>query len=140
MRIEAVDRRGHRAGRCGGERRQRQAFGVARAAPHAQKAARSGEGAPTMTDETLAQFRQSNDNIDAALVFLLAERFRITKAVGRYKVIAALPPAATEREERKNALLSWPAHVAALHPELSEKFLRFIIDAVNTDKLPTRIT
>src|SRR3546814_4059844 len=92
MRIGAVDRRGHRAGRCGGERRQRQAFGVARAAPHAQKAARSGEGAPTMTDETLAQFRQSIDNIDAALVFLLAERFRITKAVGRYKAIEGLPP------------------------------------------------
>src|SRR3546814_20637647 len=85
MRIEAVDRRGHRAGRCGGERRQRQAFGVARAAPHAQKAARSGEGAPTMTDATLAQFRQSIDNIDASRVFLLAQRFRITKAVGRYK-------------------------------------------------------
>src|SRR3546814_14236523 len=101
MRIEAVDRRGHRAGRCGGERRQRQAFGVARAAPHAQKAARSGEGAPTMTDETLAQFRQSIDNIDAALVFLLAERFRITKAVGRYKAIEGLPPADPEREERQ---------------------------------------
>ncbi|MEO7690576.1 MAG: chorismate mutase, partial [Sphingomonas sp.] len=38
-----------------------------------------------MTDETLSGYRQSIDNIDAALVFLLAERFKVTQAVGRYK-------------------------------------------------------
>src|SRR3546814_18936711 len=123
MRIEAVDRRGHRAGRCGGERRQRQAFGVARAAPHAQKAARSGEGAPTMTDETLAQFRQSIDNIDAALVFLLAEPFRNTKPVGSYTEIPGLPPSEPARPAHKHAPLRPLAPGANNHHAPRETFL-----------------
>ena len=43
-------------------------------------------------DEQLADYRASIDNIDAALVDLLAERFKITKAVGRYKATVDLPP------------------------------------------------
>ena len=35
-----------------------------------------------MSDDQLSQFRQSIDNIDAALIHMLAERFRITQAVG----------------------------------------------------------
>ena len=38
-----------------------------------------------MADEILSRYRESIDNIDAALIFMLAERFKITKAVGRYK-------------------------------------------------------
>ena len=44
-------------------------------------------------DATLARYRDSIDNIDAALVFMLAERFKITQAVGEYKAKVALPPA-----------------------------------------------
>ena len=36
-------------------------------------------------DETLKRYRESIDNIDAALVFMLAERFKVTQAVGEYK-------------------------------------------------------
>ena len=36
-------------------------------------------------DRQLDAYRASIDNIDAALVHLLAERFKITQAVGRYK-------------------------------------------------------
>ncbi len=46
-------------------------------------------------DDRLAEYRSSIDNIDAALVHLLAERFKITKAVGRYKKEAQLAPADT---------------------------------------------
>ena len=35
--------------------------------------------------EQLLQYRQSIDNLDAALVHILAERFRCTKAVGHLK-------------------------------------------------------
>ena len=38
-----------------------------------------------MTDSQLESYRASIDNIDAALVHLLAERFKVTQAVGRYK-------------------------------------------------------
>ena len=39
-------------------------------------------------DPVLASYRKSIDNIDAALIHMLAERFRITQAVGEYKVQA----------------------------------------------------
>jgi len=82
------------------------------------------------TDQQLAAFRQSIDNIDAALVFMLAERFRITKAVGEYKARTDLPPADPDRETKQIARLKSLAEEANLDPEFSEKFLRFIIDEV----------
>lgn len=84
----------------------------------------------TAPDATLAGFRKSIDNIDAALIHMLAERFRITKAVGAYKAKAALPPSDPGREERQIARLRKLAEDADLDPEFSEKFLRFIIDEV----------
>ena len=83
-----------------------------------------------MRDDRLQHYRQSIDNIDAALVFMLAERFKITKAVGAYKAEAGLPPADPGREERQVARLRQLALDADLDPEFSEKFLRFIIDEV----------
>jgi chorismate mutase len=83
-----------------------------------------------MTDATLASFRESIDNIDAALVFLLAERFKITQSVGRYKAAAGLPPADPGRESAQIERLRTLAKSANLDPDFSEKFLRFIIDEV----------
>ena len=81
-------------------------------------------------DKVLAGFRKSIDNIDAALVHILAERFRITKAVGEYKAQTELPPADPDREKKQIARLRSLAEEADLDPEFSEKFLRFIIDEV----------
>lgn len=81
-------------------------------------------------DPVLAGYRQSIDNIDAALIHMLAERFRITQAVGTYKASAALPPADPDREKRQVARMRALAEEAQLDPEFSEKFLRFIIDEV----------
>ena len=81
-------------------------------------------------DPVLAGYRRSIDNIDAALIHILAERFRITQAVGEYKAGAALPPADPGRERDQIARLRRLAEESHLDPEFSEKFLRFIIEEV----------
>lgn len=81
-------------------------------------------------DPVLASYRKSIDNIDAALIHMLAERFRITQAVGEYKATASLPPADPEREARQIGRLRALAVEAELDPEFSEKFIRFVIDEV----------
>ena len=82
------------------------------------------------TDAQLAAFRRSIDNIDAALVHMLAERFRITQAVGAYKARADLPPADPSREQDQIARLRKLAEESDLDPEFGEKFIRFVIDEV----------
>ncbi len=82
------------------------------------------------TDEVLSQYRKSIDNIDAALIHMLAERFRITKEVGAYKARVSMPPADPAREERQIKRLRSLAEEADLDPEFSEKFIRFVIDEV----------
>jgi chorismate mutase len=83
-----------------------------------------------MSDEILAGYRQSIDNIDAALVHMLAERFRITQAVGRYKAETGMAPADHDREGHQITRLRTMAIDAGLDPEFSEKFLRFIVEEV----------
>ena len=81
-------------------------------------------------DEQLDRYRASIDNLDAALVHLLAERFRITQDVGRYKAAVGLPPADPAREERQIERLRSVAEESGLDPDFSEKFLRFIVAEV----------
>ncbi len=84
----------------------------------------------TAPDRTLASYRKSIDNIDAALIHMLAERFRITQAVGEYKAKSALPPADPVREAAQIQRLRTLAEESELDPEFSEKFIRFVIDEV----------
>lgn len=83
-----------------------------------------------MSDTQLDAYRQSIDNIDTALICLLAERFKITQAVGHYKAQNGLPPADPGREAKQIARLRQIAQSAQLDPDFSEKFLRFIIEEV----------
>ncbi|MBN2050449.1 MAG: chorismate mutase [Spirochaetales bacterium] len=80
--------------------------------------------------DLLKEYRKSIDNIDAALVFLLAERFRITRKVGFYKKEHDLPPGDPEREEQQIARLKELSKTADLDPEFSRKFLKFITEEV----------
>lgn len=86
-----------------------------------------------MTDATqaeLEEIRASIDNIDAALIHLLAERFKCTKRVGRLKAEHNMPPADPARESRQVTRLRALAAEADLDPAFAEKFITFIIDEV----------
>lgn len=78
----------------------------------------------------LAEIRRSIDNIDAALIHLLAERFKQTRKVGALKAREGLPPADPAREARMIARLRTLAASADLDPEFAEKFLNFLVAEV----------
>jgi chorismate mutase len=78
----------------------------------------------------LKELRASIDNIDAALLYLLAERFRCTRRVGELKAASGLPPADPQRERVMIKRLKVLAKSAKLDPALAEKFLTFIIAEV----------
>lgn len=78
----------------------------------------------------LARLRGSIDNLDGALVCLLAERFKVTQRVGELKAQLGLPPADPIREAEQIARLRQLAHDANLDPEFAEKFLTFIVSEV----------
>lgn len=78
----------------------------------------------------LSQLRKSIDNIDAALIHLLAERFRTTQQVGQLKATFAMPPSDPAREAAQIERLRNLAKEADLDPEFAEKFLEFILAEV----------
>jgi chorismate mutase len=85
---------------------------------------------PRQDDPQLRELRLSIDNIDAALVYLLAERFKITQKVGEHKKAKGLAPADPEREKEQVARLRKLAQEAQLEPAFAEKFLNFILQEV----------
>lgn len=78
----------------------------------------------------LIQLRKSIDNIDAALIHLLAERFRTTQQVGRLKADRGMPPSDPAREKHQLDKLRLLAAEADLDPAFAEKFLSFILAEV----------
>ncbi|MGV8886301.1 MAG: chorismate mutase [Microbacteriaceae bacterium] len=96
----------------------------------------------------LASLRQSIDNIDAALVHLLAERFKFTQSVGKLKASSGLPASDPDREKVQIARLRALAEESHLDPAFAEKFLNFIVAEVihhheqiaSTGAVPTQRT
>jgi chorismate mutase len=82
------------------------------------------------TSAKLADLRASIDNIDAAVIHMLAERFRRTKEVGVLKAHEGMPPADPQREKFQIERLRVLAAEANLDPDFAEKFLNFIIREV----------
>ncbi|GAA3637079.1 chorismate mutase [Microbacterium awajiense] len=80
--------------------------------------------------DTLLRLRSSIDNIDAALVFMLAERFKCTKQVGHLKAEHGMPPSDTAREEQQIARLRRLAEEADLDPAFAEKWFNFVVAEV----------
>ena len=82
-----------------------------------------------MADELL-ELRQSIDNVDAALIHLLAERFKFTQKVGVLKAATGLPASDPNREKQQIARLRVLAEESHLDPGFAEKFLNFIVAEV----------
>lgn len=80
--------------------------------------------------DALAEARRTIDNIDAALIHILAERFRCTQRVGHIKAVHDLPPADPDREARQVERLRALAVDSGLDPDFAEKFLSFMVREV----------
>ncbi|MBF4605211.1 MULTISPECIES: chorismate mutase [Curtobacterium] len=78
----------------------------------------------------LRSIRQSIDNIDAAVIHMLAERFKYTQRVGHLKAESGMPAADPDREQIQVARLRTLAAEAHLDPAFAEKFLNFIVAEV----------
>ncbi|MFD7314817.1 chorismate mutase [Streptomyces sp. NPDC059883] len=92
-----------------------------------------GTGRPGIDEEVRAELnrlRESIDNIDAAVVHMLAERFKCTQQVGVLKARHRLPAADPAREARQITRLRELAESARLDPTFAEKLLNFIIAEV----------
>jgi chorismate mutase len=84
---------------------------------------------PSPQDQLL-RLRRSIDNVDAVLIHTLAERFKLTQAVGELKAEHAMPPSDPAREATQIARLRRLAEDADLDPEFAEKFITFVIAEV----------
>lgn len=78
----------------------------------------------------LHDLRERLDTIDQAFVCLLAERFRITQKIGKYKSEQGLPAVDEAREKVQFARIEKLARDCGLNPEFAAKMLRLIIDEV----------
>ena len=81
-------------------------------------------------EATLRALRGSIDNIDAALIHMLAERFRCTQQVGELKAEHGMPASDPDREVRQIARLRSLAEDAHLDPEFAEKWFNFVVAEV----------
>ena len=78
----------------------------------------------------IADLRRSIDNIDAALAYLLAERFHCTRRVGVIKASAHLP---AEDLARERAQIERPGEIArstGLEPSFTGRFRQFVVAEV----------
>lgn len=80
--------------------------------------------------QRLERIRASIDNIDAALIHMLAERFRCTQEVGILKAEHEMPASDPDREARQIARLRSLAEAAHLDPEFAEKWFNFVVAEV----------
>ena len=78
----------------------------------------------------LTTLRDSIDNLDAAIIHIFAERFKLTQSVGILKRDHNLPSADPAREQRQIARLLKMAEEAGLDPEFTTELMRFIISHV----------
>lgn len=97
---------------------QRTTIDSAQAAAHPETAAAVAQ---------IGGLRQSIDNIDAAIISLLAERFKATARVGVLKAGAGFAPEDTKREHYQITRLHRIAEDAGLDPQIAEMYREFVV-------------
>lgn len=80
--------------------------------------------------DELRQLRRSIDNLDTAIMSIMAERFRITKRVGQLKAEVGLPAADPAREAEQIERMRKLAAGSDLDPEFAAKLQEFIMREV----------
>jgi chorismate mutase len=83
-------------------------------------------------DGELAALRASIDNLDAAMIHILAERFRCTHRIGLIKAARSMPAMDPEREARQRDRLKAMAGEAGLDPDFAERFFHFVVEEVRS--------
>ncbi|AMO24000.1 chorismate mutase [Ramlibacter solisilvae] len=78
----------------------------------------------------LLEIRKSIDNLDNAIVAILAERFRLTEKVGYLKMSMSLPPEDAERERMQELHYSELASSYGLDRNALIEIMRTIITQV----------
>ncbi|WP_433782840.1 chorismate mutase [Pseudomonas frederiksbergensis] len=78
----------------------------------------------------LSTFRKTIDNIDAALIHLLAERFRCTDEVGLLKARYQLPAVDEAREQQQYQRLAALAQEAELDTAIVQRLMQLVIGEV----------
>ncbi len=79
------------------------------------------------TIQFLWEVRASIDNIDAAIIYMLAERFRCTRRIGVFKAQHEIAPADPERERQQVHRLRQIAEATSLNPDLAAKLHALIV-------------
>jgi chorismate mutase len=80
--------------------------------------------------EELEACRGHIDRLDAALVYVLAERFAVTERIGRLKRERGLPPLDASREREQLARLREIAAEAGLSLQITESVFSHITELV----------
>jgi chorismate mutase len=80
--------------------------------------------------EQLEDYRRSIDNLDGALIAILAERFRLTEKIGRAKAAAGIEPMDAERERKQLERVRQQASFHNLNVEVAVDIVTRIIKHV----------
>jgi chorismate mutase len=83
-----------------------------------------------MTNHELQLLRAEVDNVDAKIVDLLANRFRITSQIGKLKAVHALDAVDLAREAEQETRFRELAQRNGLNADLVVRVFRSIIDEV----------
>ena len=78
----------------------------------------------------LSEMRKSIDNIDNAIIAMLAERFKITDQVGLYKAESGLAAKDEARETEQYQRMAELAERYGVEPDVARIYLNTVIDVV----------